>query len=666
MQPKTNNSTRPFTKLSMLALATVLLFALGIRMSGQQAQSGVIVGNVQITGLPDDWTFHHLVFSNPGTQAEATAKGKSEEWFRIVNDPRYLIQQLKRGAPAQGPAAPDVASIETTEQAVNAPSAEALTSGSTAATAVTRGKEKINKDWSMSMGSGAKVGAGQYPAKFSFSTTSASCANDFVVYNTGLTGTTGSSGQPTIIAYNNLYSGCGGSVPSVYWQYNTAYAQDSSTADSSTITTSVVFTGPVGVTTPQVAFVENTSGQASLVLLKWTSNSSLEQMSTAGTNNVLPANYYNCTAPCMTKIPFETASGTATGKTATNSSPFYDYINDVIYVGDNSGLLHKFQHIYNNSSSNPPAEITGGGTSSDWPQTMSSGNTLTSPVYDSGTSGNVFVGTSAGTLIRIPAGGGSSNIILSGALTNGGAGVVDAPLVDSNAESVYVVVAQDNNNTHCNPGNPCFAGVYQFAAAFSATNTGTEKTLGGDNNSGSAFDGAFDNIYFSSSSSSSPSGNLYVCGSSSGGNTPTLYQVPITNNAIGTPVTGPALATASTTCSPVTEFYNTSGTATDWIFLSVQADNKTTSPISCPSGTGCLMSFSVTSASGFGTSKATTATAAETSGTSGTIIDNALTSPTGTSQVYLSPLGNQSCAGNGTTGSGTGGCAIQASQAALQ
>jgi len=58
-----------------------------------------------------------------------------------------------------------------------------------------------------------------------------------------------------------------------------------------------------------------------------------------------------------------------------------------------------------------------------------------------------------------------------------------------------------------------------------------------------------------------------------------------------------------------------------------------------------------------------TAALAADGGTSGIIIDNTVGSGTlpGASQVYFSILGTETC---GT--SGTGGCAIQASQATLQ
>jgi hypothetical protein len=69
--------------------------------------------------------------------------------------------------------------------------------------------QRLKRDWAQDMGSGSSVGAGNFPAKFSFSITQASCADaaqpDFVVYGTGLAG---SSGQASIVAYDNLYSGC--------------------------------------------------------------------------------------------------------------------------------------------------------------------------------------------------------------------------------------------------------------------------------------------------------------------------------------------------------------------------------------------------------------------------------------------------------------------------
>src|ERR1700722_1238419 len=54
-------------------------------------------------------------------------------------------------------------------------------------------------DWGMSLLSGGAFAAGQYPAKFSFDITATpDCTNDFVVYNTGILG---SSSAANIVAF---------------------------------------------------------------------------------------------------------------------------------------------------------------------------------------------------------------------------------------------------------------------------------------------------------------------------------------------------------------------------------------------------------------------------------------------------------------------------------
>jgi hypothetical protein len=569
-------------------------------------------------GFPDDWSHHHLVFSAPSSPEERQLVGR---------EPRYWIQQLR---------------------GLWQPSRAGTTVQLQRSEAIKRWQprsRRLHQDWSMSMGLGAKVGAGIFPAKYNFLVSSASCSNDFVVYNTGLAGT---ASHPSIVAFNNIYSGgsgCGATVPTVDWAFNTG----------ATISTSAILSADG----TQVAMVQVSGAVASLLLLKWAASSGT-LTSPVSPTSVTNANYRSCSAPCMTSLTFNGSPND------TNSSPFYDYTNDVLYIGDNKGILHKFTSIF---VSGTPQEVTGGGSASGWPQTIDTGRTLTSPVYDS-SSGNVFVGSSrsaaaGGKLYRIAAGGGSSNIIASGTLAGHAitGGIQSAPLVDSQASTVYVIVLDDGaNSDHCNTANPCFVGIYQLTTSFTSGSAGTEVHVGMNATSTTTvFSGSFDQIYFSSTGNS-PTGELYVCGADSGsGSIPTLYQVPITNNSLGSPVVGPALATSSTNCSPVTEFNNGS---TDRIFLSVQASGKTTSPVNCPSASGCLISFDVTSAGGFGTSKATSHTASETGGTSGVIIDNSASS-SGASQVYFSPLSNQTCAGNGSTGSGTGGCAIQASQSGL-
>ncbi len=44
----------------------------------------------------EDWSHHHLVFSNPGTYADALKNGTVDKWYKITNDPRYKMQQRRR------------------------------------------------------------------------------------------------------------------------------------------------------------------------------------------------------------------------------------------------------------------------------------------------------------------------------------------------------------------------------------------------------------------------------------------------------------------------------------------------------------------------------------------------------------------------------------------
>src|SRR5579862_4761997 len=90
-------------KLSMVVAVWGLVMISSVMIIGQQAPK-------QTIGVPEDWTHHRLVFSNPGTAAEALATGKLEEWSRTVNSPRYQFQQLKRSTQQRALAvAPDFA-----------------------------------------------------------------------------------------------------------------------------------------------------------------------------------------------------------------------------------------------------------------------------------------------------------------------------------------------------------------------------------------------------------------------------------------------------------------------------------------------------------------------------------------------------------------------------
>jgi hypothetical protein len=93
------STKRTLYRLLLVAVAFLSIIGLGMLISGQEAPALRV-------GLPDDWTHHHVVFSNLGTAAEALAQGRVAEWYRIVNDPRYILQQMKRNPTQRALAAP--------------------------------------------------------------------------------------------------------------------------------------------------------------------------------------------------------------------------------------------------------------------------------------------------------------------------------------------------------------------------------------------------------------------------------------------------------------------------------------------------------------------------------------------------------------------------------
>lgn len=477
-----------------------------------------------------------------------------------------------------------------------------------------------------SNGTTATLAAGQFPAKYSFSTATASCA-DYVVYGTGIPG---GSGQATVVAYNNIYAttcGTPATRPGIYWAYNTG-----GTAALSPV---------LSLDGSQVAYIQTVSSVASLVVLKM-ANSGGTASAPAAITSVAPGAYSACTAPCYTTL---TLNGS---RNDTHSQPFYDYAYDLIWVGDDGGYLHKLTGVF----SGTPAEAATGG----WPVQASTqaSPALTGPIYDSGASALIFVGDSSGYLHSVTTTGASSQTVLTASQNVcGTAGMVDPPLVDSSTEQVYVFVGYGCDATHNSYVNRFAAGT-SISAAFgqnyvSLGNASTNTT------SSIMRDGAFDNVYYSGSGTT---GNLYVCENG------TLFQVPmsalsgtgtVTPNTFSTPVSSVG---SSSTCSALTEF-STDATH-DYLFLSLVANgNASTSP-ACTGA--CIYNYNVHSAGTTGTPISGLASAG---GSSGIIIDNS-SAAAGESQIYFSTLGSQSCGGNGTTGSGTGGCAVQASQAGLQ
>jgi len=656
---------------AFVIVAVITLLPRAISIHGQDTHS-------ERVGTPDDWTHHHAVFPDAGTAEQALQNGTFDRWVRTVNNPRYQLQRAKRMAAERVRTLSHEAGFRV-DSDVNAGDANGH-SGQAAPLQLPRGLTIANSaspladvdddsraedhnrfrfpreprrphhngekpDWSETLGSGGGLGLGNYPAKFSFSTSTASCA-DWVVYGTGLPG---SATQATILAYTNLYTtACSGSVPTVGWAFNTG-------------TGTSVLTSPVlSLDGTQIAFVQNAPAGASLVILKWAAGGTLTAPATPAAQASGSA-YRACTAPCMLSINF---SG---GTNDSGSSAWYDYGLDTVWAGDDHGLLHKFTGVFVGS----PAEVTVGG----WPVTVSA-SPLSGPIRDPVTN-NVFVGdynlsvnsacTPSSSSTNSPCGflysynSSSGALIAKSAQLDFNFGLVGAAVLDQFAGQLYVPVGSDGEtgaSTRCGTATPC-AAVFQLPTNFSNGANGTEATVGPGFNF--LLIGAFDNAYFTSANASSPTGHMYVVGNTGPANN-ALYQISINANAMSTAsVAGPVVAQNFTngffaSGLNVTEFFN--GT-TDYIFLSTIAFSNYSGCGTTPSiNTGCVVGFDVTSGS-ISSSTLPTGSSPAAGGASGIVVDNAGSGP-GESNIYFSALANQTC----PTSGGSSGCAIQISQSA--
>jgi len=169
-------------RFSRVGVGLLALLGLALVMSGQEKSPD------KRAGLVTDWTSHHLVFS-PASSPEVARK--------VAQDPRYWQQWARRNMhPAiQAPSgsAPESSEFASSERVA-------------AVAAAKKTKNQMSKDWSLEMATTAAMGDLNFPAKYSFSTSTASCT-DYVVYNTGVVPTTaGTAGK-----FVGTFSSAGGS-----------------------------------------------------------------------------------------------------------------------------------------------------------------------------------------------------------------------------------------------------------------------------------------------------------------------------------------------------------------------------------------------------------------------------------------------------------------------
>jgi hypothetical protein len=525
---------------------------------------------------------------------------------------------------------------------------------------------------------------------------------------------TGGAGQSSIFALNNLYSTqggaagfCGNSGPSIMWSYQT-----STLATKGGSVTSPVISGDG----TKIAYVETSTSGAVLHLLKWKSGegTGVGDAATPATTLAAGQNWVsNCPAAnsCIANLTF---NGGAADQD-TNSSPFYDYNTDNLYIGDNNGKLHKFSGVFLGT----PAEITSGG----WPFAVTAaGIILSSPVMDN-SSHNIFVGANNGTLSYVKevgsvtgtcSGGGNATPCLglslgatTGAITtinvttganataNGTAAsgaVVDAPIVDGSVGVLFVV-----NGTETGANHGTMIETNTALGSGTAGSVLANQRIGGDAgppNASPLHTGAFDNAYLNSAGGT---GSLYVCGKEqvTGHNSrPAIYKFALTAGIMTTVPSGTTtnellgiVSNSTEDCSPVTEIQNG---AKEYIFFSVgnNANNGTNNggtglpdaiPVNSPCFTdqaGCLISIEIDSAflptwpPTLVTHTISLPSGGTGASTGGIIVDNVSASSQASSIYFALTVNAASGTGNpglpecnGHTGVG---CTVKLTQAALQ
>jgi hypothetical protein len=599
---------------------------------GQPAAENKESASTRGMSVVSDWSHRHVVFSESQIGIDADVSRQ------IQNEWRYWLQKARH----------------TTQPSTDSRSLGAL-SDLAESPGDDRTKKRIRRDWSQTFQTGGTVytlTSPTYPAKFSFTSSTPNCTNDYVVF-TLPTGSSTFPGNFNVIAFNNLYvsaaggsSFCPGTAPQAIFEYNASTA-------GGPINGSPV----LSLDGTSVAFVENATtlnGGAVFHVLKWHSGD-IQTVDTKFPNAFNNAALSNCAtngavAPCQYSLQY-TPSGSR--QPATLSSPFVDYTNDVAYVTDDGGNVSAISPVFGATPANPPVLVTG------WPVNVAAGAVLTPPVYDP-VSRNVFVSSSAGTEYFVKTSGsavgscsaGSPPCLGANTFTLGGiAAIQEGSIVDPSTGRVFVFGTQ--------VGLPSGSYVIQTDTALSASSVRTAQIGVGTLNN--VYTGTFDNNYFTSVGS----GKLYACGQNISGEGQ-LYAFGFDSVGVmnTTAVTGSPFALgnsviANAHCtSGLSENFNQS-TNKDGLFLGVSMRCVNT-----VAGTnGCVLSFDITSA--FPT--AVSHQLGVVGGSSGIAVDNSVdaSSTKLTTDIYFILQGGQSCL-DYLGSSHTGTCAVSATQSGLQ
>ena len=524
-------------KVVPLLAVVFVLTALSARVSEKHVRLGV----------PEDWSHHRLVFGGNLAVERPDLIGKDE---RVVH---AFLQRVR---------AQRAARFENSSAESNLMEAAAA-----------------QRDWSVPLGTSARVATGMFPAKYTFDITAPpSCANDFVVFGINLAGVTG--GQGNMVAINNLYAGTGGlctTGPSIMFSYNVT-----------TQTGGRVITSPsLSSDGTKIAFVESTSGTSIFHVLKWATGTG---NGTSATSSAVPGGGNTAT---MVSIQYSNS-------TNTRSSPFIDYTNDVAYVGADDGRVYKFTGVFKGV----PALVGGV-----WPVLIKANRRLTSPIFDRFTN-NIFVGDASGGLYQYNLTTQVLKRLDVSTAQQSNANIIDSPLVDAVNGTVFASSSNDGTSAVFVEADTT------SLAQLARVRIGAGSTLGTFVN---LYDGAFSDAYYTSPAS----GRMLLCGTGPADITPYLYTLSFTGRVVNTtPVSRTQIVNSTRArCSPITEFFNPNiNGGTDLFFYGVSFD------CSGANTNGCVIAR---------TGAGVTTFLSEPGGTSGIVIDNSSTAGQASS-IYFS------------------------------
>jgi hypothetical protein len=139
------NTKVSFCNFLMTGLTAAGLAAVSVQMFAQDGAKG--------GGYVEDWSTHHAVFTNPGPELDALKSSHYDQWLKVVNDPRFVMQQQKRGSTVLQPTLVPSQGFQNTFGPRNIFGAGRTFGNPGGIEGRTKTSVKLDKDWSMNGGS---------------------------------------------------------------------------------------------------------------------------------------------------------------------------------------------------------------------------------------------------------------------------------------------------------------------------------------------------------------------------------------------------------------------------------------------------------------------------------------------------------------------------------